>query len=82
LVLSCSKFNDIRSQYINFVDDLFINFYLIVEQKSLNISDEYEKNFEDNINFYVLCILLGGNTIFEILDLNLEERKRLIENIF
>jgi len=41
-----------------------------------------KKNFEDNINFYALCILLGGNTIFEILDLNLEERKRLIENIF
>ena len=43
---------------------------------------ESEKDFEDNINFYVLCILLGGNTIFEILDLNSEERRRLTENIF
>ncbi len=63
-VFSCPKFNDLRSQYISFIDDLFINFSLIVEQKSLDVLTESEKDFEDNINFYVLCILLGGSTIF------------------
>ena len=67
---------------IRFVDDLSINFSLIKEQKSLEVSTESEKNFEDNINFYVLCILLGGSAIFEILDLNLEERRRFINDIF
>ena len=32
--------------------------------------------------YCVLCILLGGNTIFEILDLNSEERRRFINDIF
>jgi len=48
----------------------------------LEVSTESEKDFEDNINFYVLCILLGGSAIFEILDLNLEERRRFINDIF
>ena len=81
-VLSCPKFDEFRSQYISFVDDLFINFSLIKEQKSLNVSTESEKDFEDNINFYILCILLGGSAIFEILDLNMEERRRFINEIF
>jgi len=51
-VLSCSKFNEIRSQFIRFVDDLSINFSLIKEQKSLEVSTESEKDFEDNINFF------------------------------
>ncbi len=81
-VLSCPKFNDLRPQYISFIDDLFINFSLIVEQKSLDVLIESEKDFEDNINFYVLYILLGGSTIFEILDFNSEERRHLTEYIF
>ena len=81
-VLLCPKLNEIRSQCISFVDDLFINLSIIVRQKSLNVSTDSEKDFEDNINFYVLCILLGGNTIFEILDLNSEERRRFINDIF
>jgi len=48
----------------------------------LNVSTESEKDFEDNINFYILCILLGGSAIFEILDLNMEERRRFINEIF
>jgi len=48
-------FDEIRSQFISFVDDLFINLSLIKEQKSLEVSTESEKDFEDSINFYVLC---------------------------
>jgi len=42
----------------------------------LNVSTESEKDFEDNINFYIL------SAIFEILDLNLEERRLFINEIF
>jgi len=41
-----------------------------------------KKFFEDNINFYALCILLGESAIFKILDLNLEGRRRFINDIF
>jgi hypothetical protein len=66
-VMSCPKFDEFREQFIPFVDDFFINFSLIVHEKSLNIPDDLENDFEDNLNFYVLCLLLGGNAIFETL---------------
>lgn len=81
-ILSCSKFDEFREQYIQFVDDIFINFSLIVHEKSLNISDNSEKDFEDNLNFYVLCLLLGGNAVFENLHISSGERRRYINNIF
>jgi len=48
----------------------------------LEVLRNLKKDIEDNINFYVLCILLGGSAIIEILDLNLEERRRFINDIF
>ena len=81
-VMSCSKFNEFREHFIRFVDDIFINFSLIVHEKSLNIPDNSENDFEDNLNFYVLCLLLGGNAIFEILHISSGERRRFINNIF
>ena len=41
-----------------------------------------EEDFDDNINFYVLCLLLGGNAVFEILKIGSGERRRFINNIF
>jgi len=38
-----SKFDEIRLQFISFVDDLSINFSLIKEQKSLEVSTGSEK---------------------------------------
>ena len=81
-VMSCTKFNEFREQFIQFVDDIFINFSLIIYEKSLNITDDSENDFEDNLNFYVLCLLLGGNAIFEILRIRSGERRRLINKIF
>ena len=60
----------------------FINFSLIAHEKSLNIPDDKEEDFDDNINFYVLCLLLGGNAVFEILKIGSGERRRFINNIF
>jgi len=81
-VMSCPKFDEFREQFIPFVDDFFINFSLIVHEKSLNIPDDLENDFEDNLNFYVLCLLLGGNAIFETLRIRSGERRRIINNIF
>ena len=80
--MSCPKFDEFREQFIPFVDDFFINFSLIVHEKSLNIPDDLENDFEDNLNFYVLCLLLGGNAIFETLRIRSGERRRIINNIF
>jgi len=35
----------------------------------LSISDDLEKVIEDNLNFYLLCLLLGVNKIFETLNI-------------
>jgi len=48
----------------------------------LNIPDGKEENFDDNINFYILCLLPGGNTVYEILMIGLGERRSFINNIF
>jgi len=80
--MSCSKLDEFREQFIPFVDDFFINFSLIVHKKLLNIPGDLENDFEDNLNFYVFGLLLGGNAIFETLCIRLGERRRIINNIF
>jgi len=35
----------------------------MVNEKSLNISNDKEEDFDDNINFYLLCLLLGRNAV-------------------
>ena len=72
--MSCPKFDEFREQFIPFVDDFFINFSLIIHEKTMNIPDDLENDFEDNLNFYVLCLLLGGNAIFETLRIRSGER--------
>ena len=81
-VMSCPKFDEFREQFIPFVDDFFINFSLIVHEKSLNIPDDLENDFEDNLNFYVLYLILGGNAILETLRIRSGERRRIINNNF
>ena len=80
--MSCSKLDEFREQFIPFVDDFFINFSLIVHKKLLNIPGDLENDFEDNLNFYVFGLLLGGNAIFETLRIRSGERRRIINNIF
>jgi len=66
-VISCTKFKEFRLQFIPFVEDFFLNFSLISEKKMMNLSDVSEINYENNINFLELCILFGGNAVFDIL---------------
>jgi len=80
--MSCPKFDEFRKQFIPFIDDFYINFSLIVHEKSLNIPDDLENDFEDNLNFYVLYLILGGNAILETLRIRSGERRRIINNNF
>jgi len=57
---SCPKLDEFRVQFIPFVDDIFINFSLIIHEKPLNIPDDLKYDFEDKLKFYILCLLLGG----------------------
>jgi len=45
--MACSKFDQFREQFIHFIDEIYTNFFLIVYEKSLNISDDSENDFED-----------------------------------
>ena len=58
-ILLRPKFEEFKRQCIYFIDETFINFSLIVHGKSLNITNDKEENFDDNINFYVMCLLLS-----------------------
>jgi len=40
------------------------------------------EDFDENINFYMLCLLLGGNAVYEILKDWFWERRSVTYNIF
>ena len=48
---------------------LFINSSLIVNEKSLKISNDKGEDFDANINFNILCFLLVRNDKYEILEI-------------
>ena len=65
--------------FIQFVDEHFINFSLIVHEKSLNISDDKKKDFKDNINFFFkLYLLFGRNIVYQLLKISFWERRNFI----
>jgi len=72
--------------YINkslpFLDDLFLKFAMINEQKSLDVSLDSEKDYDNNIYYYILSALLGGRSIYSKIKVNDEERRQLVDNIF
>lgn len=72
--------NNDSFQSIQLVDEIFINLILIVHEKLLNIPDVKVEDFEDNINLYVLCLLLSWNAVHEILKKS--KRRRFINKIF
>ncbi|KAG4098638.1 hypothetical protein H8356DRAFT_1327528 [Neocallimastix lanati (nom. inval.)] len=65
-----------------FLDDLFLKFALIIEQKSLNVSLDSEKDYDNNIYYYILSALLGGRSIYSKIKVNDREQRQLVDNIF
>jgi len=42
----------------------FLKFSMIIEQKSLDVSLDSEKDYDNNIYYYILSALLGGRSIY------------------
>ena len=61
----------------------FLKFAMIIEQKnSLDVSLDSEKNYDNNIYYYILSALLGGRSIYEKIKFNDGEQRQLVDNIF
>ena len=57
-------------------------FAMIIEQKSLDVSFDSEKDYDNNIYYFILSALLGGRSIYSKIKLNDGEQKQLVDNIF
>ena len=55
-VTSCTKFFEFRLQFIPIVEDFFLNFSLISEQKTLNLSLRYLKLTIKTILIFWYCV--------------------------
>ena len=49
---------------------LFLKFVIIIEQKFLDVSLDSEKDYDNNIYYFILSALLGGRSIYEKIKLN------------
>ena len=65
-----------------FLDDLFLKFAMIIEQKSLDVSLDSEKDYDNNIYYFILSTLLGGRSIYEKIKLNDRKQRQLVDNIY
>eukprot|EP00833_Pecoramyces_ruminatium_P002957 jgi/Orpsp1_1/1176989/evm.model.c7180000059745.1 len=80
---SCPVFTNFRNKYLFFIDDMAVNFTLIiVQQKSLDVSLDSEWDYEDNIYYFKLSALLGGCSIHEKLKLENGEQRQFVDKIF
>jgi len=53
-----------RNKSLPFLDDLFfLKFAMIIEQKSLDVSLDSEKDYDNNIYYFILSALLVGGSI-------------------
>jgi len=82
LVFACKELENYRNKSLVLLDDLFLKFAMIVEQKSLNVSLDSEKDYDNNIYYFILSALLGGHSIYEKIKVNDGKQRQLIDNIF
>jgi len=47
-----------------------LKFTIIIEHKSLDVSLDSEKDYDNNIYYFILSALLGGRLIYEKIKLN------------
>jgi len=55
---------------------------MIIKQKFLNVSLDSEKDYNNNIYYFILNALLGGRSMYEKIKLNDVEQRQLVDNIF
>jgi len=54
---------------------------MIIEQKSLDASLDSEKDYDNNIYYFILSALLGRRSIYERIKLNDGEQRQLVTNV-
>jgi len=59
---ACKELENYRNKSLPFLDDLFLKFAMIIEQKSLDVSLDSEKDYDNNIYYFILSALLGGRS--------------------
>jgi len=55
---------------------------MIIEKKFLDVSLDSEKDYGNNIYYFILSALLGGHSIYEKRKFNDGEQRQLVDNIF
>jgi len=53
-----------------------------LKQESLDVSLDSEKDYDNNIYYYILSALLGGRSIYSKIKVNDGEQRQLVDNIF
>ena len=53
-----------------------------MNKKSLDVSLDSEKDYDNNIYYYILSALLGGRSIYSKIKVNDREQRQLVDNIF
>jgi len=74
-IFACKELEFYRNKSLPFLDDLFLKFAMIIEQKSLDVSLDSEKDCNNNIYYYILSTLLGGRSIYSKIKVNDGEYK-------
>ena len=81
-VLNCNALNHLREKFLKFIDGFFIKVTLLVHEKSLEVSEESERDYEDNVNYLIVSSLLGGKRWYKISKMSDGERRQYIDEIF
>jgi len=81
-IFVCKELENYRNKSLLFLDDIFLKFAMIIKQKSLDVSLDSEKNYDNNIYYYILSALLGGRSIYSKIKVNDGEQRQLVDNIF
>jgi len=63
-IFACKELENYRNKSLPFPDDLFWKFAMIIEQKSLNFPLDSEKDYDNNIYYFISSALLGGRSIY------------------
>ena len=82
-IFACKELENYRKKSLPSLDDLFLKFTMIIEQKSLDVSLDSEKDYDNNnIYYFILSALFGGRSIYEKIKVNDGEQRQLVDNIF
>jgi len=81
-IFASKELENYRNKSLPFLDDLFLKFAIIIEQKSLDVYLDSKKDYDNSIYYFILDALLGGRSIYEKIKPNDGEQRKLVDNIF